>query len=284
MFVLVHIEYGTPQSHSRRTPAKGDNKDLAEGEDKNYPSRLEELANSRRQALPMDEWMDKTYRDQGQGVRPKVRTGQTNRGQLEMAKELEELEELNDRMLMSRFQNLGIVSTRPESPTFIRDRNLAKPPIPVNPVATGGNGWQTNQITAQNQNQPNIPRVNLHNLPNLPNLPPPKPARSQHNAQMLFRSLSLPTISQVPQQSWRPQSQNQNDARFFMGEGRAAARLQQQSAILRNREKKSQNYARILLEQAQSRSQPRGRHPAGTLPIWKQVQNWRNKPQSKNRN
>jgi len=358
VFVLVHIEYGTPQSHSPMTPAKGDNKDLAEGEDKNYPSRLEELANSRRQALPMDEWMDKTYRNQGQGVRPKVRTGQTNRGQLEMAKELEELEELNDRMLMSRFQNLGIVSTRPESPTFIRDRDLAKPPIPVvrpipvirprpvvrqnpvsgqNPVATGGNGWQTNQITAQNQNRPNIPRVNLHNLPNLPNLPPPKPARSQHNAQMLFRSRSLPTISEVPQQSWqpqspniprvnlhnlpnlpnlpppkparsqhnaqmlfrsrslptmsevpqqswRPQSPNQNDARFFMGGGRAAARLQQQSAILRNREKKSQNYARILLEQAQSRSQPRRPHPAGTLPIWKQVQNWRKKPQSKNRN
>jgi len=80
VFVLVHIEYGTLQSHSPMTPAKGDNKDLAEGEDKNYPSRLKELTISRRQAVnDYDEIYDDDYG--GQGARPKVRAPPANPGQ-----------------------------------------------------------------------------------------------------------------------------------------------------------------------------------------------------------
>jgi len=340
MFVLVHIEYGTPQSHSRRTPAKGDNKDLAEGEDKNYPSRLEELANSRRQALPMDEWPDAyaylksriptTDSDQGQGVRPKVGPPpgffeQNEPWAKELAKEktglpysptylipVERPIPLNFKLkrprpggngwqtnqITTQNQNLpnkprglprglGIVSTRPESPTFIQDRDLAKPPIPVirprpvvrqnpvsgqKPVATGGNGWQTNQITTQYQNLPNIPRVNLHNLPNLP----ANPARPQHNA---LRSRSLSTIPEVLQQRWQPQSPVQSFSLFNRNDARSA-RLQPQSAILRNGEQKpSQIYAQFLLEQA--RAQARARARAGTLPILNRVpdvfETWRNR-------
>jgi len=296
------------------TPAKGDNKDLAEGEDKNYPSRLEELANSQRQALPMNEWPDwsrtpTTDRNQGQGVRPKVRTGQTNRG-LEMTLNQQnepwwssDLSQLRDQSIA--IQNLWISEGRPRhGPTYLerlrvkaaykRSIRAAKTAFkqaawvrqnPVSgqkPVATGGNGWQTNQITTQNQNLPNIPRINLHNLPNLP----AKPAWPQHNA---LHSRSLSTISEVPQQSWRPRSPfslfSRNDARFFMGGGGAAARLQPQSAILRNGEQKqSQIDAKFLLEQAQSRSQPRRRYPAGTIPIWNPVrdvfEDWRKRPQT----
>jgi len=288
VFVLVHIEYGTPQSHSPMTPAKGDNKDLAEGEDKNYPSRLEELANSRRQALPMDEeWPDYWSRisttdlDQGQGVRPKVRTGrpaglpaglgQTNRGQNEQ----------NDPWAKELAKQLTGVPYRfqpGQSHLRIQDRDLAKPPIPVvrpipvirprpvvrqnpvsgqKPVATGGNGWQTNQITAQNQNRP------MNEWPdywsNLPKLPA-KPARPQHNA-LRSRSLStIPEVHEVPQQSWRPQAQSP----FSLFH---------------------RNGARYFLEQA--RSQPRRRYPAGTRPILNQVpdvfakwRNWQKRPQT----
>jgi len=325
VFVLVHIEYGTPQSHSPMTPAKGDNKDLAEGEDKNYPSRLEELANSRRQALPMDEWPDAyaylksriptTDSDQGQGVRPKVGPPpgffeQNEPWAKELAKEktglpysptylipVERPIPLNFKLkrprpggngwqtnqITTQNQNLpnkprglprglGIVSTRPESPTFIQDRDLAKPPIPVirprpvvrqnpvsgqKPVATGGNGWQTNQITAQNQNRP------MNEWPdywsNLPKLPA-KPARPQHNA-LRSRSLStIPEVHEVPQQSWRPQAQSP----FSLFH---------------------RNGARYFLEQA--RSQPRRRYPAGTRPILNQVpdvfakwRNWQKRPQT----
>jgi len=219
------------------TPAKGDNKDLAEGEDKNYPSRLEELANSQRQALPMNEWPDwsrtpTTDRNQGQGVRPKVRTGQTNRG-LEMTLNQQnepwwssDLSQLRDQSIA--IQNLWISEGRPRhGPTYLerlrvkaaykRSIRAAKTAFkqaawvrqnPVSgqkPVATGGNGWQTNQITAQNQNRP------MNEWPdywsNLPKLPA-KPARPQHNA-LRSRSLStIPEVHEVPQQSWRPQAQS----------------------------------------------------------------------------
>jgi len=289
VFVLVHIEYGTPQSHSPMTPAKGDNKDLAEGEDKNYPSRLEELANSQRQALPMNEWPDwsrtpTTDRNQGQGVRPKVRTGQTNRG-LEMTLNQQnepwwssDLSQLRDQSIA--IQNLWISEGRPRhGPTYLerlrvkaaykRSIRAAKTAFkqaawvrqnPVSgqkPVATGGNGWQTNQITAQNQNRP------MNEWPdywsNLPKLPA-KPARPQHNA-LRSRSLStIPEVHEVPQQSWRPQAQSP----FSLFH---------------------RNGARYFLEQA--RSQPRRRYPAGTRPILNQVpdvfakwRNWQKRPQT----
>merc|ERR1712015_89479 len=143
------------------------------------------------------------------------------------------------------------------SRTPTTDRNQAawvrqNPVSGQKPVATGGNGWQTNQITTQYQNLPNIPLLNLHNLPNLP----AKPAWPQHNA---LHSRSLSTISEVPQQSRRPQSP------FSLF---------------------SRNDAKFLLEQARSRSQPRRRYPAGTLPISSPYgvpdvfENWRKRPQT----
>jgi len=281
MFILVHIEYVTPLRHSLKTPAKGDNKDLAEGEDKNYPSRLEELTISRRQALAMNE---DNYRNQGQGVRPKVRTGQTNRG-LEMTLNQQnepwwssDLSQLRDQSIA--IQNLWISEGRPRhGPTYLerlrvkaaykRSIRAAKTAFkqaawvrqnPVSgqkPVATGGNGWQTNQITAQNQNLPtNVWPDYWSNLPNLP----AKPARPQHNA-LRSRSLStIPEVHEVPQQSWRPQAQSP----FSLFH---------------------RNGARYFLEQA--RSQPRRRYPAGTRPILNQVpdvfakwRNWQKRPQT----
>jgi len=197
VFVLVHIEYGTPQSHSPMTPAKGDNKDLAEGEDKNYPSRLKELTISRRQAMNGDNYRDQPLNDQ--------------RGRLFAA--------LRDHVL-----------ARPAIPAQLvvrqnRRRHPAGTPVfGPQPVATGGNRrWQTNQITTQKQNIPKPIST--------------RRAVLQHNdnAQMSSRLRSLPKIfersqsSKIPQpistsassrRSYvppptQPQSQNRNDARFF---------------------------------------------------------------------
>jgi len=197
VFVLVHIEYGTPQSHSPMTPAKGDNKDLAEGEDKNYPSRLKELTISRRQAMNGDNYRDQPLNDQ--------------RGRLFAA--------LRDHVL-----------ARPAIPAQLvvrqnRRRHPAGTPVfGPQPVATGGNRrWQTNQITTQKQNIPKPIST--------------RRAVLQHNdnAQMSSRLRSLPKIfersqsSKIPQpistsassrRSYvppptQPQSPNQNDARFF---------------------------------------------------------------------
>jgi len=319
VFVLVHIEYGTPQSHSPMTPAKGDNKDLAEGEDKNYPSRLKELANSRRQALPMDEWPDAyaylksriptTDSDQGQGVRPKVGPPpgffeQNEPWAKEKAKELTGL---------------------PYSPTYLIPVERPRPVVRQNPVATGGNGWQTNQITTQNRNLPNKPRGLPRGLgivstrPESPTFiqdrdlakPPipvirPRPVVRQNPVsgqnpvatggngwqtnQITTQYQNLPNIPRVnlhnlpnlPANPARPQHNalRSRSLSTIHEVPQQSWRPQMQSPFsLFNR-----NDARFFLEQA--RSQPRRRYPAGTLPIRSPYgvpdvfQDWRKRPRT----
>jgi len=197
MFVLVHIEYGTPQRHRLMIPAKGDNKDLAEGEDKNYPSRLKELTILRRQAMNGD--YDYDYRDQPLN---------DPRGRLFAA--------LRDQVLARPFNLQDVLPAQP----VVRQNPVSG----QQPVATGGNRrWQTNQIMTQNQNIPKPIST--------------RGAVLQHNdnAQMSSRLRSLPKIfersqsSKIPQpistsassrRSYvppptQPQSPNRNDARFF---------------------------------------------------------------------
>jgi len=204
VFVLVHIEYGTPQSHSPMTPAKGDNKDLAEGEDKNYPSRLKELTILRRQAMNGD--YDYDYRDQPLN---------DPRGRLFAA--------LRDQVLARPFNLQDVLPAQP----VVRQNPVSG----QQPVVTGGNRrWQTNQMT---QN-PNMPKpISTRKYKKIST----RGAVLQHNdnAQMSSRLRSLPKIfersqsSKIPQpistsassrRSYvppptQPQSPNQNDARFF---------------------------------------------------------------------
>jgi len=268
VFVLVHIEYGTLQSHSPMTPAKGDNKDLAEGEDKNYPSRLKELTISRRQAMNGDNYRDQPLNDQ--------------RGRLFAA--------LRDHVL-----------ARPAIPAQLvvrqnRRRHPAGTPVfGPQPVATGGNRrWQTNQITTQNQNIPKPIST--------------RRAVLQHNdnAQMSSRLRSLPKIFEVSQSSkiprpigtsassrrsyirppTQPQSPNRNDARCpQLGCGpnktRPNSGLRPPSAIWRDRSQiKSQGYMKSLMAQAQSRPGPIRRPPR----LRPAIPNWQKRQQSKNRN
>jgi len=174
VFVLVHIEYGTLQSHSPMTPAKGDNKDLAEGEDKNYPSRLKELTILRRQAMNGD--YDYDYRDQPLN---------DPRGRLFAA--------LRDQVLA---RPLNLEDVLPAQPVVRQN-----PVSGQQPVVTGGNRrWQTNQMT---QN-PNMPKpISTRKYKKIST----RGAVLQHNdnAQMSSRLSSLPKIFERSQSSKIPQ-------------------------------------------------------------------------------
>jgi len=313
MFVLVHIEYGTPQRLI--TPAKGDNKDLAEGEDKNYPSRLKELTILRRQAMNGD--YDYDYRDQPLN---------DPRGRLFAA--------LRDQVLA---RPLNLEDVLPAQPVVRQN-----PVSGQQPVVTGGNRrWQTNQMT---QN-PNMPKpISTRKYKKIST----RGAVLQHNdnAQMSSRLSSLPKIfersqsSKIPQpistsassrRSYvppptQPQSPNQNDARFFdvsqsskiprlIGTSASSPRsyirpptqpqspnqndarcpqlgcgpnktrpnsgLRPPSAIWRDRSQiKSQGYMKSLMEQAQSRPGPIRRPPR----LRPAIPNWQKRQQSKNQN
>jgi len=278
VFVLVHIEYGTPQSHSPMTPAKGDNKDLAEGEDKNYPSRLKELTILRRQAMNGD-----NYRDQGQGARPRVRAVLANRGtffnartgQVEyqgqgarprvravpanqgqqynvrtgqdyeqndprtQSKELEHYE------LMSRIQNLDLSSPplndqRPPLFATLRHNVLAKPAIPVQPVV------RQNPVSGQ------------------------QPVATVGNCGKRWQ---LAKIGGNCRNQWELWRRNQAQQRVVG--------LQPESPLWRNvveKTIKSRNYAESLMKQARKRSLVKA------IPAYRHVPNWRKRQQSKNRN
>jgi len=314
VFVLVHIEYGTPQSHSPMTPAKGDNKDLAEGEDKNYPSRLKELTILRRQAMNGD--YDYDYRDQPLN---------DPRGRLFAA--------LRDQVLA---RPLNLEDVLPAQPVVRQN-----PVSGQQPVVTGGNRrWQTNQMT---QN-PNMPKpISTRKYKKIST----RGAVLQHNdnAQMSSRLRSLPKIFEVSQSSkiprpigtsassrryirpqTQPQSPNRNDAKFFdvsqsskiprlIGTSASSPRsyirpptqpqspnrndarcpqlgcgpnktrpnsgLRPPSAIWRDRSQiKSRGYMKSLMAQAQSRPGPI-RRPPRPRPA---IPNWRKRQQSKNRN
>jgi len=278
MFILVHIEYVTPLRHSLKTPAKGDNKDLAEGEDKNYPSRLKELTILRRQAMNGD-----NYRDQGQGARPRVRavpanqgtffnvrTGQVeyqgqgarprvravpaNQGQQYNVRTGQDYEqndpraqskELEHYELMSRIQNLDLSSPplndqRPPLFAALRHNVLAKPAIPVQPVV------RQNPVSGQQ------PVATVGNCGN---------------------RWQLAKIGGNCRNQWELWRRNQAQQRVVG--------LQPESPLWRNfveKTIKSRNYAESLMKQARKRSLVKA------IPAYRHVPNWRKRQQSKNRN
>jgi len=306
MFVLVHIEYGTPQRHRLMIPAKGDNKDLAEGEDKNYPSRLKELTISRRQAMNGD-----NYRDQGQGARPRVRAVPANRGTF-----------FNVRTGQVEYQGQGasprVRAVPANRGTFFNARTGqveyqgqgARPRVRAVPANQGqqynvrtGQDYEQNDPRAQSKELEHYELMSrIQNLEIVPSPPlndqrPPLFAALRHNVLAKPAIPVQPVVRQNPVSGQQPVATVGNCGKRWQlakiggncrnqwelwRRNQAQQRvvgLQPESPLWRNfveKTIKSKNYAESLMKQARKRSLVKA------IPAYRHVPNWRKRQQSKN--